>query len=138
MNSHSNINLKRSESLELVHSDVCNPMPVDLMGGASYFATFIDDLSQKVWAYPLKSKDEVLSIFKHFVTLVEIETGKKVKCLHSNNGREYVSKSFQDFCDTKRIKRELIAPYTPPQNVVSERMNRTIQERLRVFQCRVV
>ena len=89
-------------------------MPTVSMGGASYFVTFIDDFSWKFWAYPLKRKDEVLSVFKHFVTLVETEIGKKVKCLRLDNGGEYVSKSFQDFCDTKGIKRELIAPYTPP------------------------
>ena len=85
-------------------------MPTVSMGGANCFVTFIDDFSWKVWAYPLKREDEFLSIFKRFVTLVETETGKKVKCLHSDNGGEYVSKSFQDFCDTKGIKRELISP----------------------------
>ena len=66
MNSHSTASKKRSEPLELVHSDVCNPMPTVSMGGASYFVTFIDDFSWKFWAYPLKCKDEVLSIFKPF------------------------------------------------------------------------
>ena len=47
MNLHSTIRLKRSESLELVHSDVHGPMPTISMGGASYFVTFIDDFSQK-------------------------------------------------------------------------------------------
>ena len=70
-------------------------------------------------------------MFKKFVTLVETETGKKVKYLRSDNGGEYILKSFVDFCDTKGIKRELTAPYTPPQNGVAERMNRTIQERVR-------
>ena len=101
------------------------------MGGASYFVTFIDDFSRKVWAYPLKRKDEVFSVFQRFVTLVETQTGKKVKCLRSDNGGEYVSKPFQDFCDLKGIKRELTAPYNPPQNGVAERMNRTIQEKVR-------
>ena len=126
MNSHSTISKKRSESLELVHNDMCGPMPTISMGGTSYFVTFIDDFSQKVWAYPLKHKDEVLSIFKHFVTLVETETSKKVKCQHLDNGGEYVSKSFQYFCDIKGIKRELTAPYTPPQNGVAECINLTI------------
>ena len=80
---------------------------------------------------PLKAKDEVLSIFKRFVTLLETQIGKKVKCLSSSNGGEYVSKSFQQFCDTKEIKRELIAPYNLPQNGVLERMNKTIQEKNR-------
>ena len=33
-------------------------------------------------------------------------------------------------CDQKGIKRELTAPYNPPQNGVAERMNRTIQEKV--------
>ena len=33
-------------------------------------------------------------------------------------------------CDLKGIKRELTAPYNPPQNGVLERMNRTIQEKV--------
>ena len=53
-----------------------------------------------------QGKDEVLSVFKRFVTLVETQTSKKVKCLRSDNGGEYVSKPFHDFCDQKVIKRE--------------------------------
>ena len=56
INSHSIVSKKRCESLELVHSDVCGPMPTVTLGGASYFVTFIDDFSRKVWAYPLKRK----------------------------------------------------------------------------------
>ena len=45
-------------------------------GGALYFATFIDDDSHKIWVYPLKSKDQVLDVFKQFQALSERQTGK--------------------------------------------------------------
>lgn len=64
---HKRGSIWKSEPLGLVHSDVCGPMPTLSMGGASYFVTFIDDFLCKLWAYPLKRKDEVLSIFQHFV-----------------------------------------------------------------------
>ena len=51
--------------------------------------------------------------------------------MHSDNGGEYVSKPFEDFYDLKGIKRELTTPYNPPQNGVAERMNQTVQERVR-------
>ena len=114
-----------------MHRDVCGPMPVMSMGGALCFLTFIDDYSRKVWAYAIKRKDEELSIFKCFVTLIETQCDKKVKCLQSYNGGKYISKDFYDFCDMKKIKWEFTAPYNPPQNDVLERMNRTIQEKLR-------
>ena len=64
-------------------------MPNLSLGGASYFMTFIDDYSRKVWVYFLKHKDEALSVFKTFVTLVENQSGKKLKCLRTDNGGEY-------------------------------------------------
>ena len=41
--------------LDLVHSNVCGPMPHQSLGGASYFISLIDDLTRKVWAYPIRS-----------------------------------------------------------------------------------
>jgi hypothetical protein len=45
--------------LDLVYSDVCGPIEVEFLGGNRYFVTFIDDTSQKVWVYVLKTKDHV-------------------------------------------------------------------------------
>ncbi|MCO5562552.1 hypothetical protein L7F22_016180 [Adiantum nelumboides] len=97
---------------------------------SAYFITFIDDYFRKVWVYFFKHKDEALNVFKTIVTHVENQSGKKLKCLRTDNGGEYVSKAFQDFCESKGIKQELIAPYNPSQNGVVERMNRTIQEKV--------
>ena len=59
---------------------------------------------------------------------METQSGKNLKALHSNNGGEYISKEFIDFCASKGIKREFTAPYTPAQNGVAKWMNRTIQD----------
>ena len=122
---------RMSEPLALVHSDVCGPMPCMSMGGAKYFVTFIDDFSRKVWAYPIKLKSDVSAVFQRWLALVENQTGYRLKCLRTDNGGEYVSHAFEQFCDDRGIKRQLTAPYTPPQNGLAERMNRTIQERVR-------
>jgi hypothetical protein len=50
---------RKSNVLDLVHSDVCGPMTTSTLSGARYFVTFIDDHSRKVWVYPLKTKDQV-------------------------------------------------------------------------------
>jgi Integrase core domain. len=54
----------RQEKLELVHTDVWGPAPVSSIGGKSYFVTFIDDHSRKVWVYFLRQKSEVYDVFK--------------------------------------------------------------------------
>ena len=63
--------------------------------------------------------------------MVEIETGKKLKCLRSENGGEYCRKEFDRYCSEQGIYREKTIPRTPQENGVSERMNRTIMERAR-------
>ena len=68
-----------SELLELVHSDLCGPFKVKSKGGALYFSTFIDYRSRKIWVYPLKSKDQVLDVFKQYQALSERQTGQKFK-----------------------------------------------------------
>ena len=97
---------------------------------ASYFVTFIDDATRHVWVYAMKSKDETFSCFKKFLSSVQTQFEHKLKALRSDNGGEYVSKEFTDFCSSREIKSESTAPYTSAQNGVVERMNRTIQERI--------
>jgi hypothetical protein len=121
---------RESSPLDLVHSDICGPMPHQSLGGASYFVTFIDDATRKVWAYPTRTKDHVFTIFKDWLAMVENQTDWKLKCPQSDNGGEYKSDKVIQFSRECGIRREFTAPYNPEQNGVPERMNRTIQERV--------
>jgi transposase InsO family protein len=114
--------------LDLIHLDVCGSMIVASLNGYLYYVLFIDDHSRKTWIYFLKNKDGVLAKFQEFKAQVENLTGRKIKVLRSDNGGEYTSKEFINFCIEAGIKRELIVPYNPQQNGVAERKNRTIIE----------
>ena len=115
-----------SKPLELVHSDVCGPFRVNSLGGCRYFVTFIDDFSKKTWIYFIKNKSEVLSKFRNFVTLMKTSTGKTIQTLRTDNGGEYTSKDFFEFCLSQGISREMPPPYTPERNGVAERRNRSL------------
>ena len=95
---------------------------------ASYFVSFIEDSTRKVWAYPIRTKDRVFSIFSDWLAMVENQTGQKLKCLRTNNGGEFKSEEFVKFCRERGIRREYTTPYSPEQNGIGERMNQTIQE----------
>ena len=58
-------------------------------------------------------------------------TEHRVKILRSDNGGEYESKEFAEYCKSRGIRRETSVPYTPQQNGVAERMNRTLMEAVR-------
>jgi hypothetical protein len=61
------------------------PVIVSSIGGKSYFVTFIDDHSRKVWVYFLRQKSEVYKVFKKWKAMVENETGFKNNKLRSDN-----------------------------------------------------
>ena len=78
--------------------------------------------------YFLKMKDEVFEKFKEFKALVENLSQKRIKTLRSDNGGEFTSGEFNDYCKEVGIKRELTIPYNPQQNGVAEKKNRSIME----------
>lgn len=120
-----------NEPLQLIHSDLCGPMPEKSWGGSRYFLTFIDDHSRKVFVFFLKAKNEVFNIFKQFQAMVENETDKKIKVLRTDNGGEYVSSNMKNHLQKLGIKHQLTIPYTPEQNGLAERTNRTLVEKAR-------
>ena len=68
----------------------------------------------------------MLDRFKEFKALVENQTRRRIRVLRSDNGGEYTSRGFVDFCRSAGIKREFTVPYNPQQNGVAERKNRMI------------
>lgn len=124
-------NTRSTELLELVHSDLCGPFEVASIGGSRYFITFIDDASRKVFIYTLESKDQVKEAYEDFKSMAERQTGKKLKILRSDNGREYVNGAMKASMRRDGVRHQKTCPYSPEQNGTAERMNRTIMERVR-------
>ena len=122
---------RAKKPLELVHSDICGPINPSLNGGKRYLITFIDDYTRKIWVYFLQEKSEAFAAFKNYKVLIEKEAGSPIKVLRTNRGGEYNSHEFANFCEMHGIKRQLTAAYTPQQNGVCERKNRTILNMVR-------
>ncbi|TYK04853.1 copia-type polyprotein [Cucumis melo var. makuwa] len=82
--------------------------------------------SRKTWVYFVKEKSEVFGMFKRFKALVEKECGYYIKALRSDKGGEFTSNEFKTFCAENGIHRPMTISFTPQQNGVVERKNRTI------------
>ncbi|XP_060195162.1 uncharacterized protein LOC132624392 [Lycium barbarum] len=85
-------------------------------------------LDRMSWIYFLKFKSETFENFKKFKSFVERQSGCRIKTLRTNRGGEFMSNEFISFCEENGIHRELTTPYTPEQNGVAERKNRTVVE----------
>jgi hypothetical protein len=111
--------------LKLVHIDVCGPLETSF-SGCKYFLLFVDDFRRITWVYFLKQKLEVFEKFKIFRQLVENKVKEKIGTLRKDNGGEFTSNEFKTYCTDNGIIRHLTNFYTPQQNGVTERMNRTL------------
>ncbi|GBP91838.1 Retrovirus-related Pol polyprotein from transposon TNT 1-94 [Eumeta japonica] len=85
------------ETLEIVHTDIVGPFKTQSVNGARYFITFIDDRSRWCEVYFLKQKSGALEAFKMYQTQAERVTGKKIKYLQSDNGKEYCNAEMDNF-----------------------------------------
>ena len=117
------------QPLEFIHTDICGPINPESFSGKRYFISFIEDYSQKTWAYFLKGKSNAFEVFKKFKVMVEKETGRHIKAVRSNRGGEYTSTAFMEYCEEQGIRRFLTASYSPQQNCVVEERTRPFSTR---------
>lgn len=119
---------RNTQILDLIHSDICEYNGVLTRGGKRYFITFIDDCSRFTYVYLLRTKDEAFDKFKLFKAEVENQKEKKIKMIRSDRGGEYFSNEFDAFCKQHGIIYQRTAPFTPQQNGLAERKNRTFTD----------
>ena len=71
-------------------------MKTESIGGSKYILTFID-YSRWCQVYFLKTKDEVLQLFKEFKKYAETLTEKKIKYLQTDNGGSIATQDLMNF-----------------------------------------
>jgi len=119
--------------LDLVHSDICGPFDVESLGGSHYFVSLLDDYSSHAQVAVIKRKSDADAALRGIIALWERSTGRKVKALRSDRGGEYLSKDFYSYLRSAGIQHEPTAPYSPEQNGRAERLNRTLEEKVRAM-----
>ena len=68
---------RANDLLEIIHTDVCDPISVKAHGKYLYFLTFTDDLSRYGYIYLMKHKSETFEKFKEFQSEEENHHNKK-------------------------------------------------------------
>lgn len=117
--------------LERIHADVCGPITPQTWDGKRYFVTFTDDFTHFSVVYLIREKSEVFSKFKEYEAMATARFGTKISCIRSDNGGEFVSGAQLEYYKKQGIQFESTVAYTPQQNGVAERLNRTLVEKTR-------
>jgi len=110
--------------LQLVFIDIWGPAPLTASCGARYYISFLDAYTRYTWLYLITHKSQALSIFKIFKIFSEKQTGYKLKCIQTDNDKEFLcfAPTLRDF----GIFHRLTCAYTHEQNGSIERKHRHI------------
>jgi transposase InsO family protein len=119
--------------LEMLHIDLFGPITYISIGGNKYGLIIIDNYSRFTWVFFLQDESETEEVLKKFLRMAQNEFDIKVKKIRSDNGTEFKNTQVEDFLDEEGIKHEFSAPYTPQQNGVAKRKNRTLIEMAKVM-----
>ncbi|GFV11089.1 retrovirus-related Pol polyprotein from transposon TNT 1-94 [Trichonephila clavipes] len=117
--------VRSKRPLELLHMDLCGPMPTKSQGGNKYFLSIIDDYSRKVTVFPIRNKYDVFHTFIRFQKRAERFLSKKVIAVRTDGGLEFCNKDMDNFLTEQGIKYEVTNSYTPEMNGIAERFNLT-------------
>lgn len=124
----------RSKTIgELTHSDLWGPARVESISRARYYISLTDDYTRRCTVMFLKSKDRAFECVKEYVTLIERKYGATPKIVRVDNGGEYTGTKAKKWCADRGIELQTTAPYSPSQNGVAERFDRTLLELARAM-----
>ena len=126
--------LRAKKPGELIHIDMSGRITPTTLHGSNYYGLFIDDATRMTYIAPMKTNGsaEMCMHLKLFAKTLETELGAKIKRIRTDGGSEF-KKHVDAYLKEERIKREITPPYTPDQNGVIERANRTIMGRTRAI-----
>lgn len=116
---------------DLIHSDVCGPITPETINGERYFQVIMDDFSHFVVVKLMKYKNEAEANLIHYIQEMKTQFGIKPKRLRVDNGGEFSSKNFTKFAEKNGILIEYTISHSPQMNGKSERLNRTLLNKVR-------
>ncbi|WVZ50236.1 LOW QUALITY PROTEIN: hypothetical protein U9M48_001510, partial [Paspalum notatum var. saurae] len=116
---------------ELLHMDTVGPARV--ASWEWYVLVIVDDFSRFSWVFFMEFKDEAFGFVRDLVLRLRNESQRTMRAIRSDNGGEFRNSRFETFCRDLGLDHQFSSPYTPPQNGVVERKNRTLVEMARTM-----
>jgi transposase InsO family protein len=91
------------------------------------------DYSRFTWVFFLQEKSQTQETLKRFLRRDQNEFGLRIKRIRIDNGTEFKNSQIEWFLREEGIKHEFSSPYTPQQNGVVERKNKTLLDMARTM-----
>ncbi|CAI7759623.1 unnamed protein product [Closterium sp. NIES-54] len=118
--------------MDKVYSDLLN-LPADGLNGKRYVIMFTEASTRYVWTGNMTNRFLAFTAFRTWLPLAERETDTKLKAFQSDGAGEYRSDEFKAYLQERGIRRLFSLPHAHQKSGVAERLNRTLQEKLRAL-----
>ncbi|CAI7793784.1 unnamed protein product [Closterium sp. NIES-54] len=118
--------------MDKVYSDILN-LPEDGFNGERYVITFTDASTRYVWTGNMTNRFLAFTAFRTWLPLAERESDTKLKAFQCDGAGEYRSTEFTTYLQERGIRRLFSLPHAHQQSGVAERLNRTLQEKMRAL-----
>ena len=121
-----------TEPGDLTHMDLWGKYDTASINGNRYYLLMVDDSSRYVTTEFLKEKSDAAQKVKDYLAHL-ISHERKPKAIRIDRGKEFLNRNLTTWCQEKGITIQMTAPYSPSQNGIAERMNRTLTELARAM-----
>jgi transposase InsO family protein len=112
--------------------DLWGKYEINSINGGRYYIPFVVDYSRHISVRFPKANSEAAQQVKDYIAHLKA-SGKSPRAIRSDRGKEFVNDNLRNWCDEQGIEMQLTGPYSPAQNGVAERMNRTLVELARAM-----
>ncbi|KAJ9553587.1 hypothetical protein OSB04_017632, partial [Centaurea solstitialis] len=119
--------------LEMLHMDLCGPMRIQSISGKKYILVMVDEYSRYTWLEFLRMKSEAPELIIKFIKRIQVLLQLPVRKIRSDNGTEFKNATLDAYLTSVGISHNFSGAYTPQQNGVVERRNRTLVEAARTM-----
>ena len=107
------VDKKGADLLDLVVVDLAGLNKPQTLGGKHYDMVIVDTFSQRFFVKLLKKKSDAADVLMRWIPQVELQTGRKLKRLRSNNGEEFLSGKFTDWLSLRGVVQQTTPSYSP-------------------------
>ncbi|PLW07246.1 hypothetical protein PCANC_28159 [Puccinia coronata f. sp. avenae] len=119
--------------LNFIYMDLSGKITPMSTGGGQYYLKITDAFSSYKHVFILSCKSQAFEKFKSYCKEVQNFHSSRIKNVVTDGGGEFCSAEFEKFYEDEGIIHHITAPYTPQQNSIAERGNRTTSEKARAL-----
>lgn len=120
---------------EIIHSDLVTFSPPGYRTGERYLLTVVDNYTRYLQVFPIKMKSEVATYLEK--AIINLKTmfnpQHSFRFLQTDNGTEFINTEVETILKKFDMQWRRSEPYEHQHNGLIERVNRTIEEKIRAL-----